>query len=383
MQLVIFDDHSLNLFHPISLTKSLGDIPVGKYSQIERFKLLLNIEKAFISTHDSLKGLYDESEKKASIWVNARVVPTDKLVQAIKELTPNTALIQDQTILAAKTDSNLLNDFKESVLVSDYLVMENVTDIFSYASHFIAFDFEHSQVNKPTLLNYQLLFGEIENLSVCSSAKLFNCTLNTTDGPIIIDSEAEIQEGSNIRGPVYIGKKVQVKMGARISGGTSIGAECRVGGEISNVVMLPYSNKGHDGFIGNSVIGSWVNLGADTNASNLKNNYGEIKLKQEFNTDELETKRQFCGPMIGDHAKTGINTMLNTGAYVGVAANIFQASFPEKCVKSFTWGNNQTVHDFQKAIETAERMMSRRGKSLSIAEKSILEHIFNSSVSNK
>lgn len=381
MQLIVFDDSSLNLFHPLTLTRSLGQTTIGKYTVLERYLHVLNLKEGFISTAESLQKLYETPKDGESLWINSRVVPTEHFIEQINNLPTNTALKQNEQILAAKTAQVQFNSWEDTISVEGHVLLNNITDVFRFAGDFIAFDFAHHAVIRPSLASYQLLFGDFERLSISSSAKLLNCTLNTIDGPIIIDSGAEIQEGVHLRGPLYIGKNAQVKMGARISGPTSIGEECRIGGEVVNCVILPYSNKGHDGFLGNAVLGSWVNLGADTNGSNLKNNYSEISIQLEFEKQNIQTGLLFCGPLIGDHSKTGINTMLNTATYIGVASNVFGSDFPEKCIPSFSWKDSSTPHQFEKAIQTAERMMARRGKEMSEVEREVLKHIYLSRVS--
>lgn len=381
MQLIVFDDSSLNLFHPLTLTRSLGQTTIGKYTVLERYLHVLNLKEGFISTAESLQKLYETPKDGESLWINSRVVPTEHFIEQINNLPTKTALIQNEQILAVKTSHAQFNSWEDTISVEGHVLLNNITDVFRFAGDFIAFDFAHHTVTRPSLASYQLLFGDFERLSISSSAKLLNCTLNTTDGPIIIDSGAEIQEGVHLRGPLYIGKNAQVKMGARISGPTSIGEECRIGGEVVNCVILPFSNKGHDGFLGNAVLGSWVNLGADTNGSNLKNNYSEISIQLEFEEHNIQTVLLFCGPLIGDHSKTGINTMLNTATYIGVASNVFGSDFPEKCIPSFSWKDSLTPHQFEKAIQTAERMMARRGKKMSEVEKEVLKHIYLSRVS--
>ena len=217
---------------------------------------------------------------------------------------------------------------------------------------------------------------EESNLFIHTTAKVFDAVLNVESGPIFIDEGAEVMEGSMLRGPLYIGKHAVLKMGTKCYGPSSFGEECRIGGETSNVVFHSFSNKGHDGFLGNAVVGSWVNFGADSNCSNLKNNYSSVSISNDLDRNEFNTGLTFCGALVGDHAKFGINTMLNTGTYVGVAANVFAGDFPPKCVPSFTWGTGVVEHNLDKAIQTAERMMHRRRKEMSAAERAVLAYVF-------
>lgn len=217
-----------------------------------------------------------------------------------------------------------------------------------------------------------------ENIFIEEGAKLEFVTLNASKGAIYIGKNAEIMEGSLIRGPFAICDRGIVKMGAKIYGPTTVGPYCKVGGEVNNVVFFANSNKGHDGYLGNSVIGEWCNLGADTNASNLKNNYAEVRLWDYETESFAKTGLQFCGLMMGDHSKCGINTMFNTGTVIGVSANIFGSGFPRNFIPSFSWGGNGgfTTYLTKKAFEVAEVVMSRREIPFSDEDRAILEHVF-------
>jgi UDP-N-acetylglucosamine diphosphorylase/glucosamine-1-phosphate N-acetyltransferase len=203
--------------------------------------------------------------------------------------------------------------------------------------------------------------------------------LNGSSGPIYIAKDAEIMEGSLVRGPFSLGEHSQLKLGAKIYGPTTIGPHCKVGGEVNNCVIFGYSNKAHDGFIGNSVIGEWCNLGADTNTSNLKNNYAEVKLWNYPAEKYLKTGMQFCGTIMGDHSKCGINTMFNTGTVIGVSANIFGAGYPRNFIPDFSWGGAQGFETFSiaKSFEVAKIVFSRRGLVFDEIEQDILVYVFN------
>jgi UDP-N-acetylglucosamine diphosphorylase/glucosamine-1-phosphate N-acetyltransferase len=232
------------------------------------------------------------------------------------------------------------------------------------------------------LESHNRLLGSIEDLFIEEGAKIDCAILNTKTGPIYIGKDAEVMEGSMLRGPLALCEHAATKMGTKIYGATTLGPHCKVGGELNNVVLFGYSNKGHDGFLGNSVIGEWCNLGADTNNSNLKNNYGEVKV-WNYASEKLEnSKLQFCGLFMGDHSKCGINTMFNTGTVVGVAANIFGAGFPPKFIPSFSWGGAEGFVTYrpEEAVEAAERMMSRRKIELSHDDEQILRTVFEQSM---
>jgi UDP-N-acetylglucosamine diphosphorylase/glucosamine-1-phosphate N-acetyltransferase len=225
---------------------------------------------------------------------------------------------------------------------------------------------------------YNTVIGDPDRLFIEEGAVVEASVLNTTNGPIYIGNGAEVMEGCLIRGPFSLGDQAQLKMGTRIYGPTTIGPGCRVGGEVSNSVITGFSNKAHDGFLGNSVLGEWCNLGADTNTSNLKNTYGTVQVWDHMAKRYTETGLQFCGMLMGDHAKSGINTMFNTGTVVGVAANVFGAGFPPKHGPSFSWGGAEglTVHELDKALSTARMVMQRRGMVLNTLEEQVLRHVF-------
>ena len=211
------------------------------------------------------------------------------------------------------------------------------------------------------------------------TACIESAVLNATEGSIYIGPNAHVMEGAIVRGPFALCEHATLKMGARIYGKTTVGPHCKAGGELNNVLMNSYSNKGHDGFLGNAVIGSWCNLGADTNNSNLKNNYAPVRMWSYPEGDYVDTGMQFCGLVMGDHAKTAINTMLNTGTVVGVAANIFGSGFPPRFIPSFSWGGADRLeeHRLEQALQTASRMMQRRGLHLDNAQRHIMEQVFH------
>jgi UDP-N-acetylglucosamine diphosphorylase/glucosamine-1-phosphate N-acetyltransferase len=224
-----------------------------------------------------------------------------------------------------------------------------------------------------------------ENIFLEPGAKIECATLNASTGPIYIGKDAEIMEGALIRGPFALCEHATLKMGTKIYGPTTIGPHSKVGGEVNNSVIFGYSNKAHDGFLGNSVIGEWCNLGADTNNSNLKNNYIEVKLWDYASGRFIPTGLQFCGLIMGDHSKSGINTMFNTGTVVGVSANIFGSGFPRNYIPSFSWGGAQgyITYHIDKALEVASQVMKRRDIKLDEIEQDILKHIFEITASKR
>ena len=259
------------------------------------------------------------------------------------------------------------------------LKVETTWDIFSKNGAAIKADFDLITKNRTSApIPEKTVAFNSEAIFIEEGAKLPLCVLNATDGPIYIGKNAEIMEGSMVRGPFALCEESTLKMGTKIYGSTTVGPHSKVGGEVNNSVFFGYSNKGHDGFLGNSVIGEWCNLGADTNNSNLKNNYAEVRLWSYETENFAKTGLQFCGLMMGDHSKCGINTMFNTGTVVGVSANIFGSGFPRNFIPSFSWGGAKgfTTYLTSKAFEVAKVVMLRRGIELSEQESAILEHVF-------
>ncbi len=322
-------------------------------------------------------------ELEKNILINASFIPSENLANLVKGLSENQALFYEDEPIAFFSEEDQEIDFDTFEIIQythdDVLRMEHTWDIFSKNHEAIERDFEwltKDRTSQPIPENTVAFHPE--RIFIEEGAQLPLCSLNAKDGPIYIGKDAEIMEGAMIRGPFALCEHATVKMGAKIYTGTTIGPHCKVGGEVSNSVIFGYSNKGHDGFLGNSVLGEWCNIGADTNTSNLKNNYAEVRL-WDYETERFApTGLQFCGLMMGDHSKCGINTMFNTGTVIGVSANIFGSGFPRNFIPSFSWGGSggTTTYKTQKAFETAEIVMARRKMEFTEEEAKILEHVF-------
>jgi UDP-N-acetylglucosamine diphosphorylase/glucosamine-1-phosphate N-acetyltransferase len=301
----------------------------------------------------------------------------------IKNLEKNQAIFQDEDIIAFFTneaqDDIDFSKFDALEFNEDIIRIENTWDIFSKNGEAIQEDFNFitkDRKSKPIPSSNHVI--DPENIFIEDGAKLEFTTLNASSGPIYIGKDTEIMEGSLIRGPLALCEGATIKLGTKIYGPTTIGPFSKVGGEVKNAVLFAYSNKGHEGFLGNSVLGEWCNLGADTNNSNMKNNYTEVRLWDYQTESFTKTGLQFCGLMMGDHSKCGINTMFNTGTVVGVSANIFGSGFPRNFVPSFSWGGHSgfTTYLTQKAFEVAKVAMARRGMEFTNQDAAILLHIF-------
>lgn len=384
MQLVFSDAQYWEDFLPLTFTRPIAEMRCGILTFSERWRKLLTIDEVSYLTEDFLQEKFQKPEKRESLFLVPNFLPTPDVLQQIKNLRKGEALVYQDELLAAKVN---MENFKLSQIekmtdiTEELLFFKQPTDLFSYNHKAIDFDFElltKGRTSQP-LSSTNGFLGNPEDLFIEEGAQIEFSTLNTKTGKIYIGKNAEIMEGCHLRGPIALCEDSKFNLGAKIYGATTVGPHSKVGGEVNNVVIFGYSNKGHDGFIGNSVIGEWCNLGADTNSSNLKNNYATVKLWNYKSKKFTDTGLQFAGVIMGDHAKTAINTQLNTGTVVGLVANIFKSGFPPNLVENFSWGGMKGDEKFklEKAIEVAEKAMIRRKIILSEADKKILEYIFN------
>jgi UDP-N-acetylglucosamine diphosphorylase/glucosamine-1-phosphate N-acetyltransferase len=381
MNYILFDGNVRNALLPFTFTRPVADIRVGILTIREKWEKYLGYTTTTI-TEEYLSEKFPMVELEDNIMINASFLPNSVLAEMVRNLEENQAVFYDDEVIAFYAKEGQEVDF-ESFHIFDYadecIRIENTWDIFQKNDAAIREDFElltQDCFSQPIPKSVNVIAPE--NVFIEEGAKLEFVTLNASTGPIYIGKNAEIMEGSVIRGPFALCEEAQVKLGTKIYGATTVGPHCRVGGEINNSVLFAYSNKGHDGFLGNSVLGEWCNIGADSNNSNLKNNYEEVKL-WSYETERFEkTGLQFCGLMMGDHSKCGINTMFNTGTVVGVSTNIFGSGFPRNFVPSFSWGGASgfTTYMTNKAFETAKIMMSRRHVAFTEEDAKILEHIF-------
>lgn len=371
------DDNGMHLrFAPLTLTRPIGSLRCGIFTNEERWKFYIPEAEIYFETTAYLQTKF-ENNSYSDLTVNACVIPDEELIAAAINLEDDEQLVYENIWIAKKGEGQNKVHFKGE----KPLVLDNRWDLFEKNHLAILKDFTAIvQVeNSYPLSETNILIGDPELLFIEEGAKIEGAILNTTQGPIYVAKDAEIMEGCMVRGPLALCESATLKMGAKIYGATTIGPHCKVGGEVSNVVFQAYSNKGHDGFLGNSVIGEWCNLGADSNTSNLKNNYSLVSTYSYETQKEEKTNVQFMGLTMGDHSKCGINTMFNTASVVGVFSNIFGSGFPKKYVPSFQWGNAEEleVFQFEKAIIAANNMMERRGLKLTEADVQILRHIFD------
>lgn len=382
MNYILFDGPSRNSLLPFTFTRPVADIRIGILTIREKWEIFLNSTTTTV-TEDYLSDKYPMVEMDENIMINGSYLPNLELVEMIKDLKENQAIFNGEDVIAFFTKDNQEEVNFETYDALEYhdevIKIDHVWDIFSKNGDAIQDDYAlltDGRTSIPIPPTNNVI--DPENIFIEEGAKLQFVTLNASSGPIYIGKDTEIMEGSIIRGPFALCEGAVVKMGAKIYGPTTIGPHSKVGGEVNNSVVFAYSNKGHDGFLGNSVLGEWCNLGADTNTSNLKNNYEEVKLWNYETENFAKTGLQFCGLMMGDHSKCGINTMFNTGTVVGVSANIFGSGFPRNFVPSFSWGGSGgfTTYLTKKAFEVAEKVMERRHIEFTEQDKAILEHVF-------
>jgi len=383
MRYLLFDDQNRSNLLPLAYTRPIAEFRVGILTITEKWALYMPTQSVFggFVTEDYLQAKYPSDIQKDQLWINGAVCPNKELVKDILALEINESLFDDdENIIAFRS-----GDFKESIDCEksytdvSFTHILNSWDIFSKNGAEIKSDFDlitEGRVSQKANSTNTIL-GE-NKLFIEEGATVSCAIINAESGPVYIGKDAVVMEGSIIKGPFALCESSYTKLGAKIYGPTTVGPHSKVGGELNNVVIFGYSNKGHDGFLGNSVLGEWCNIGADSNNSNLKNNYAEVKLwDYESNRFKL-TGLQFCGLVMGDHSKCGINTMFNTGTVVGVSANIFGAGFPRNFIPSFSWGGpqGQTTYQTNKAFEVTEIVMARRAVEFDATEKAILTKVF-------
>lgn len=382
MNYILFDGPARNALLPLTFTRPVADIRVGILTIREKWEKYLGTTTTTL-TEEYLSEKFPMVEMEHNVMINASYLPTAELVELIQDLGSNQAVFQGDNVLAFYTaESQEAVDFDAYEIIEfsgECLSIEHPWDIFQKNEAALRADFNlltEDRTSQPIPASVNVIAPE--NIFIEEGAQLQFVTLNASTGPIYIGKDTEIMEGSVIRGPFALCDHAVVKLATKIYGATTIGPHCRVGGELNNVVLFAYSNKGHDGFLGNAVLGEWCNIGADSNNSNLKNNYEEVKLWSYEKEGFVKTGLQFCGLIMGDHSKCAINTMFNTGTVVGVSANIFGSGFPRNFVPSFTWGGAQgfTTYLTKKAFETARIAMSRRSVEFDEVEARILESVF-------
>lgn len=382
MNYILFDGTVRKSLLPFTYTKPVADLRIGILTIREKWEKYLGYTTTTL-TEEYLEEKYPMVEVEQNVMINASFLPTKSLVEKVKKLKENQAIFKNDEVIAFFTDESQqevdFNNYEQIEFDFDLLQIKNTWDIFSLNDQAISDDFELiTEGRKSQLIPEGVQCYNQENIFIEDGANILYAVLNASEGPIYIGKDSLIMEGSLIRGPFSLGEHSVIKMGAKIYGATTVGPYCTVGGEVKNSVLMAYSNKGHEGYLGNSVLGEWCNIGADSNNSNLKNNYSEVRL-WNYEIERFDkTGLQLCGLVMGDHSKCAINTMFNTGTVVGVSANIYGSNFPRNFIPSFSWGGAQGFSTYQvrEANETANLVLKRKGLEFNEMEQRILEHVF-------
>jgi len=383
MNYILFDGTVRNALLPFTYTRPVADIRVGILTIREKWEKYLGVTTTTI-TEDYLEEKFPMVEMDTNIMLNASFLPNSNLVALVKNLKENEAIFKDEEVVAfytLNTQENVdFGTYDIKPYKDEILQIKNTWDIFSLNEKALIEDYKlltEGRKSEPIPRTVNCIHKE--NIFLEEGVDISFATLNASTGPIYIGKDAIIMEGSLVRGPFALCHDSILKMGTKIYGATTIGPLSKVGGEVNNTVFFGYSSKAHEGYLGNAVIGEWCNLGADTNNSNLKNNYAEVKLWSYETERFAKTGLQFCGLMMGDHSKCGINTMFNTGTIIGVSANIFGGNFPRNFIPSFSWGGSGgfSTYVMNKVNEVATVVMKRKHIDYDDQEKKILQHIFD------
>lgn len=383
---ILFDDAlTRKRLLPLTFTRPVCDLRTGILTLREKWERQLNTKTSTL-TEAYLATKYPLVEAaEGNIFINGATFPDADFVAAIEQLPQGVCLTQNDIVLAFKGS---LADFKNpatprQAVAFSVKYLTRPWQIFQWNGAEIERDFKTLTAGRQSqpLSATNHVFGNPEHIFLEEGAVVECSVLNLRDGGYIyVGKDAEIMENCVVRGSLALGEHAALKVGAKIYGPTTAGEHCKIGGEVGNSVFFGFTNKGHDGYVGNSVLGEWCNLGADTNTSNLKNNYAEVKL-WDYDTERfINTGTQFCGLIMGDHSKCGINTMFNTGTVVGVSCNIFGTGYPRNFVPSFSWGGAAGFTDYKtaQAFEVAERVMVRRSIVFGEVDRNILTHIYES-----
>ena len=384
MAIILFDDNAYQNLLPLVFTRPVGNLRIGILTIAEKWAKYLKQDYSW-HTRKYLQGKFPINITDDNLFINGAVCPDENLLEAIDKLRLGQALNYQDQLIAARLDATDAASFDPATkylaasVSSLPVIVRHPEYIFRYNDIELRKDFnlltkgrESAVMSSTNTIIGTDFFAEEGAQAEC-------CSFSTINGPIYLAANTEIWEGTNIRGAFAINEHSQVKMGTKIYGATTIGPYCRVGGEVNNAVIWGYSNKGHEGYLGNAVVGEWCNLGADTNNSNLKNNYAEVRLWDYATGHYRKTGLQFCGLIMGDHAKCSINTMFNTGTVVGVGANVFDAGFPPNHVPDFSWGGAGGFEEYRlnKALETTAKVFARREhRNFDENEQAILKEVF-------
>lgn len=394
--IILFDSEVRNHLLPLTYTRPVAALRCGILTIAEKWQLWLNGSTSFL-TQPYLSTKFKTNIEAINYCIDGSLLPDAALVEAILTLETNQVLeVNQQKVVYCLDKPNTLKWLNNNLTDSDYQLksisqdctfIKRTWDLFLQNKLALISDFKlltQGRTSQP-ISSTNTVIGNPDNIFLEEGAVVECSILNVKNAPIYIGKNAEIMEGCMVRDGLVLCEGAQLKMGAKIYGTTTLGPNCKGGGEIGNSILLANSNKGHDGYLGNSVIGEWCNLGADTNTSNLKNTYESVKLWSYVDKRFVQTGQQFLGLIMGDHSKVGINTMFNTGTVVGVASNIFGAGFPRNFIPSFAWGGHEgfVTHRMVQAVKTADIVMKRRNIQFFEEDNAILQHIFDETIEER
>lgn len=379
----LFDDQAWASLRPLTFTRPVADLRIGILTIAEKWEKYAGTAVGF-TTIGYLARKYPVLAG-ADTFINGSVCPSEALFAAVAALSYGDALFKGKLLIAFKVTAGELISLEEAAKLrpvsytADFTKIVFPEDIFKYNDRELRADYLLLTAGRTSakLSTTNTVLGDQIFLEEGVEAECV--TFNTLTGPIYLGKDSQVWEGTNIRGSFSLGEGASVKMGSKIYGQTTVGPFSRVGGEINNAVIWGYSSKGHEGYLGNAVMGQWCNIGADSNNSNLKNNYAEVKLWEYEGETFRKTGLQFCGLIMADHAKCGINTMFNTGTTVGVSANVFGAGYPRNFIPDFAWGGAHgfEVYSIEKMFETTKKVFERRNIDFNDIERDILSSVFD------
>jgi UDP-N-acetylglucosamine diphosphorylase/glucosamine-1-phosphate N-acetyltransferase len=391
MNYILFGDQTRNHLLPFTFTRPIADIRLGILTIREKWERYLNAKTSTL-TEQYLNIKFPLVKEADNILINSSIMPNETIVQELQKLAPNQTLITGETIIALRLKA-------EDIENLDWEVIDSITPMKTASSpKKINYLWDLIQMNEEAIISdFELITKGRKSQPIPDTARVIaperifieegavieHVIINASEGPVYIGKKAQIMDGSILRGPVAVGEDSKIRMGAKIYGATSIGPFCKVGGEVTHSIIFGYSNKAHDGFLGHSVIGEWCNLGADTNTSNLKNSYENVRLWDYQEESFVKTELQFCGTFMGDHSKCGINTMFNTGTVVGVGSQVFGSGFMRNFIPSFSWGSvaGFSVHNIDKSLDIARRVYARRNMEFAKMDEDIIRHVYDLTLS--
>ena len=387
MNYILFGDQTRNHLLPFTFTRPVADIRIGILTIRQKWEKMLNTKTSSL-TEEYLSLKYPVVKEADNILINSSIIPNAKLVEELHQLTPNQTLITGDTIIGLRLKSEDIDNLDWELIdgisplntSSEVIKVTYLSDLIHLNDSLLRFDFELiTSGRKSAPIPDTATVSNPENIFIEQGAIIEHAIINASEGPVYIGRDTQIMDGAIVRGPVALCDNAKIRVGAKVYGPTTIGPHCKIGGEVSHSILFGFSNKAHDGFLGHSVIGEWCNLGADTNTSNLKNNYEPVRLWDYQENSFVKTDLLFCGTFMGDHSKCGINTMFNTGTVVGVGANIFGAGFMRNFIPSFSWGSVSgfSIHDIEKAVDVARRVYERRDMEFNNVEENIIRFIYD------